>query len=255
MAESRGLADVAAEAVLLAGGGRAILLQVAHPAVAAGVAAHSRFATDPSARLRGTLTYVYAAVYGTPAQRALVKERVDRAHAAVRGPGYDALDPELQLWVAATLYDSMVVAHDAVLGPLDEAAAERVYREFGVLGSTLQVPVSRWPSNRAAFAEYFADASAALRVGDDARAIARRLLRPEAAAPWLRAVMPTVRLVTAGLLPPELRRAYGLPWSAGRERRLRLIRGAARRVYPLLPRGVRFGPRDRLLRGLDGPPL
>ena len=92
--------DVSAEGALLAGGGAAILLQVADPSVAAGVAKHSDFASRPLLRLRTTLTYVYAVVFGTESEALAVRAMVDRAHGPVAG----AFDPELQLWVAATLY-------------------------------------------------------------------------------------------------------------------------------------------------------
>src|SRR5215468_9059469 len=54
------------EAMLLLGAGpRALLLQLAHPSVAAGVAEHSDFRTDPWARLAGTLRSYLTIVYGT----------------------------------------------------------------------------------------------------------------------------------------------------------------------------------------------
>ena len=80
-----GMRDVAAEALLVAGGGRAILLQIAHPAVGRGVADHSDFASDPLGRLRATLTFVYATVYGSPDEVAAVQRAVNRAHASVPG--------------------------------------------------------------------------------------------------------------------------------------------------------------------------
>ena len=75
--------DVAAEAILLAGGGRAILLQIANPAVGAGVARHSDFANRPLDRFANTVTYAYATVFGTPDELAAVVERVNAAHRPV----------------------------------------------------------------------------------------------------------------------------------------------------------------------------
>jgi uncharacterized protein (DUF2236 family) len=81
----RGLYDIGAESVLLLGAGRSILLQVADPAIGHGVAEHSDFARRPLDRLRATMTYVYAVVYGSEEQLA-VRRKVNRAHATVRRP-------------------------------------------------------------------------------------------------------------------------------------------------------------------------
>ncbi|GAA4177333.1 oxygenase MpaB family protein [Gryllotalpicola koreensis] len=250
MGGTLGLADLAGEAVLLAGGGRAILMQIAHPAVGAGVAAHSGFARDPLARLRGTLTFSYAEVYGTDADRRAVRRTVNRAHGPVRGPGYSAFDPELQLWVFATLYDSTVTVWEQLFGPLDAASAERLYADFGSTVGGLQMPTDLWPADRAAFAAYWADASAGLVVTDDTRRVAAQLLYPASAPRWMRALMPTARLATAGFLPAELRSAYGMPWSGIRSLRFDALLAATRATYPRLPRRLRFWPRDVLLREL-----
>ncbi|MEO8908061.1 MAG: oxygenase MpaB family protein, partial [Microbacteriaceae bacterium] len=150
----RNLRDIAAEGVLLAGGGRAILLQIAYPGVGRGVAEHSDFASHPLDRLHATLTYAYAVVYGTDAEITAVRRRVNRAHASViggadaAGPEYSAYDPELQLWVAATLYDTAISLYERIFGTLDDETAELVYREYGALGTVLQVPPDAWPVDR-----------------------------------------------------------------------------------------------------------
>ena len=79
----QGIADFGAEGILLAGAGRAILLQLANPAVGRGVAEHSTFVDRPVNRLKGTLTYVYGVVYGTDVQVDAVRRRVNRAHVPV----------------------------------------------------------------------------------------------------------------------------------------------------------------------------
>ena len=85
---------VDAEGSILLGGGRALLLQLAHPKVAAGVAEHSDFEGDPLRRLRGTLEATYTIVFGTDEAAAEVADRVQRIHAHVTGPGYEANDPD-----------------------------------------------------------------------------------------------------------------------------------------------------------------
>lgn len=238
--------DVTAEGALLAGGGTAILLQVADPTVAAGVARHSDFATRPMLRLRTTLTFVYAVVFGDEAQIASVRAMVDRAHGPVRG----AIDPELQLWVAATLYRTGRDVDERIWGPLDLEAAERVYRENAVLGTTLQMPPELWPEDLAAFQAYWNEQVGRLMVTPDARRVVNDLLHPTALPWWLRPGMPLVRLLTAGLLPAPLRTAYGLPWSRMRERRFERVFGLLASVYRRLPRRLRHWPMRHYLGAL-----
>ena len=143
--QATGLERMAAEALPLVGAGRALLLQIAHPAVGRAVAEHSDFANRVMDRLHSTMTFVYASVFATPEEFALVRRAVNRAHVPVRAdadgtaPPYNAFDPELQLWVAATLYQTMTDLHERVFGPLPLAVAEQVYRAFTRTGLTLQV--------------------------------------------------------------------------------------------------------------------
>jgi uncharacterized protein (DUF2236 family) len=274
MGRPLGARDVGAEAVLVAGGGRAILLQIAHPAVGRGVVDHSDFASDPLRRLRSTLTFAYAAVYGSPEELAAVQRAVNRAHAPVHtsavhtravhagtvdasavhesapstdGPSYDAFDPHLQLWVAATLYDSAVTVYEHIFGPLDPESADRIYREYSVLGTALQVPAELWPADRAAFAEYWARTLPTLAVTDATRAVAFDLLHARRLPLWLRGAMPVARLVTAGLLPTPLVVEFGLPWNRRRQVRFDRVMRTTALVYPHLPAWLRHRPRNVLL--------
>lgn len=252
-----GLADIAAEGILLLGAGRAILLQIANPAVGHGVAAHSDFASRPLDRLQNTMTYVYAVVYGNPKQVTAVRRRVNRAHAPVRrgasdgSRGYSAFDPRLQLWVVATLYDTAVTVYERIYGPLDDASADRIYHDYAALGSALQVPKSLWPADRAAFKAYWNHQLQALETDEVTRRVAHDLLHPRGVPLWLRAGMPLARLVTAGLLPEAVRNSFVLPWSVGRQRRFDVVMQCCSAVYPLLPRRIRHGLRDYYLGQLD----
>jgi len=240
MAGARTLEEYAADGVLVLGGAAAILLQVADPVVARGVAEHSDFARRPMDRLRNTLRYVYAVGLGSAQQSRLAAGAVNRAHARVTG----ARDADRQLWVAATLHRVGITVHEAVAGPLPAALADEIYAAGERLGSALQLPPGLWPADRAAFDTYWMDAVAALEIGDDARGIARDLLRNRAIPWWTRPAMPLVRVVTSGLLPPEVREAYGLPWHPGRYRAaIRFVR-VLRRVTP---RRLRELPSRRLL--------
>jgi uncharacterized protein (DUF2236 family) len=240
------LSDVGRDALLVAGGGRAILLQIANPGVGRGVAAHSDFASRPLDRLHSTLTYVYAQAFGTEADKRAVTRRVNRAHAPVSGeatagtPAYSAFDPSLQLWVAATLYDTAVTVYELVYGPLAADEADQVYQDYAVLGAALQMPPELWPATRAEFGHYFDSEIATLEVTPEALAVSRDLLAGRALSPPLRAMMPLVRLVTAGLLDPRLRAMYGFHWTQRQQRRFDRVIGIVRVIWPPLPRGIRF---------------
>lgn len=241
---------VAREGALLTGGARAILLQVAHPAVGRAVADHSDFADRPLARLRATLVYVYGVTFGTPAEVEAVSSMVTAVHRKVRGPGYRATDPDLQLWVAATLYETALLIHRELFGPLEAGEAEAVYRQYALLATALQVPNRLWPADRAAFRAYWERMTATLEVGDHAREVADQLLYPDAAPLWMKSAMPLIRFLTAAWLPERIRRGYGLPWDERRQRHYELARRAAAAAYPRLPLVVRKAPKTWYLHDL-----
>ena len=244
--------DIASEALTLAGGGRALLLQIAHPAVGRGVVEHSDFATRLMDRFDGTMLYLTASMFGTPDELRAIRRIVNRAHAPVRGggsdaPAYNAYDPDLQLWVAATLYQTMMELHRRVFGPLTDAQADQVYRDMTSALSNLQLSPDRWPGTRAAFETYWNELVATLSVDADVLAVSRQILHPTAVPWWFRPSAPLLRLVTAGLLPESVRAQFRLPWGERRQRRFDRLFRWTRVLYPRLPLRLRHLPRDRYL--------
>lgn len=256
MARQFGISDIAPESAILAGAGRAILLQLANPGVGYGVARHSNFATDPLKRLNGTLSYIYALSNGTPEQQRLVKSRVQRAHLPVTGvqtqahPAYSASDPNLQLWVAATLYDSGTQSYDAVFPTLPPADADAVYRDYGRLGTALGMPAELWPATRTDFSLYWDQQLKNLRVDDTVKAVAKELMAAKAAPWWLKPMMPLVRLLTAGLLPITVREMYGFTWSSRQEKLLTTIFSLTSVLVRVTPRRIRHAPMHYYLKRL-----
>ncbi len=237
------MAGIAAEGILLAGGMCAILLQVAHPAVARGVARHSNFTWRAMDRLRATMTYVYAMTFGDPEERRVIRDHVNRVHRGVNGPGYDAFDPDLQLWVAATLYHTSRMLYERWVGHLDRDTAEAAYRQYRVLGVALQMRDDQWPADQAAFRSYWKDTLDRLQVTDAARGVCHDLFHPRCIPAWMRAAMPLNRLITGGLLPERLRDAYGIEWNARRAWRFHAFSNGTRLIYPHLPRTIRQLPK------------
>lgn len=247
---------LAREAVVLAGAGAAVLLQVAHRPVGAGVAHHSDFAADPLRRLRHTLQFVYAAVLpeAEPA-RERIAAWVGAAHAPVRGTdsggrAYSAVDPPSQLWVTATLYWAAEQARWRIWGVLEPEDAERIYRDYAVLGTLLGMPAGLWPSDRAAFDRYWQAAVVRLEVTEHAQGITRDLFSAEHAPWWLRRMMPVVRFVTTGMLPGRVRTELGLDWDGVDSRREARLWAAVRAVYPVLPCRLRQLPAALVVRSL-----
>jgi uncharacterized protein (DUF2236 family) len=250
------------EAMLLLGAGpRALLLQLAHPAVAAGVNDHSDFRADPWRRLSGTLRSYLTIVYGTTAAARGEIRRLNALHRDITGPGYTARDPVLSLWVHATLVDStMEVAH-AWLEPLSRDRRATYYLETRPVGRAFGVPENLLPADLDAFEAYLASMLAPggdVRVSPVARELAWAVLHPPLAplAPWLATVPSELYAWTLwpsiGLLPPTVREDYELRWGP-RERLVSAwLVGAWRAWRPLLPATFRQMPKalaaDRRMR-------
>jgi uncharacterized protein (DUF2236 family) len=238
---------VVREGILLAGGGCATILQVAHPAVGQGVADHSDFAERPLDRLAGTLRYVYGVVFGTREEARRISNAVRAMHRSVRGPGYDASDPDLQVWVAATLFHTGMQLYGDFFGPLTERDADECYRQYAVFATALGCPADAWPADRERFDAYWTETVATLRVNAAGRAVARELLRPAHPPVVLRPTIPVSRFVTVGLLPEPIRAELDLSWSPRDERMLRAGIRAAAPVYRHLPVAVRQAPKTYYL--------
>jgi uncharacterized protein (DUF2236 family) len=241
------------EAILLLGGGRALLMQVAHPLVAAGVSAYSDFRQDPLRRLRRTLDLMLTLVFADGASAVRAVRAIEQAHARVRGvldhdagpfrrgTRFDAGDPALLLWVHATLVDSALAVYERLVAPLSPAERAQYYGDSRVVTRLFGVPDGRVPSTPAAFEAYMTATidGPELAVGDAARAIAEAVLHPSVPL-FLRPAFGAAPFFTAGLLPPALRARYGLTWDARRERALDAWAAFTRRLLPALPARYRL---------------
>jgi uncharacterized protein (DUF2236 family) len=232
------------EMALLLGGGRALLMQLAHPSVAAGVAEHSGFPDHAFERLWRTLDTSLEIAFGDTEQSARAAERVNAVHRRVQGSSYDALDPELLLWVHATTVDSALAAHDLFVGGLSGSERERYYREMKRQAVLFQIPPAVLPGNLGEFRRYMARQLPRLEVTDEARGLAADVLSPPVPLS-LRPAASAFRQITVGMLPEPLRDAYGLPWGGLRRRALGATGALTRRLLPVLPDLIRRWPHVR----------
>ncbi len=231
------------ENVLFLGGGRALLMQLAHPSVAAAVDEHSDFRIRPLTRLRRTVRLTMAIVFGDRETALAAARTVNRVHGRVRGSGYRALDPELLLWVHATLVDSALVTYEAFVKRLGPAERDEFYQEMKLVGELLGIPRALFPETVADFEGYIARqiAEGTVRVGPVARDLAGLVVRPRVLRLPRRLFVP-LEVVTAGLLPDALREQYGLPWGRARRAAFRLAVRSVPRVVALTPPIVRVWP-------------
>ncbi len=240
--------------MLLAGGPAALLLQVAHPLVAAGVAEHSDFAGDPLRRLHGTLNATLTVTFGDTAQAQDAAAYVGERHRSVRGAlpvatgslpagtPYRATDPDLALWVFATLVWTALVVTDGFLRPVPAEERDAYYQDMTEFARLFGVPRSALPHDYAGLHRYVhCQLDTVLAVGATAQRLAGQILFPDPplVAPPARALP---ALLAAGVLPGSLRAQYGLRWGLGDRLAFRGLQQAARRTLPLLPAAARYWP-------------
>ncbi len=235
------------ERALLLLGPRALLMQLAHPRVAAGVDEHSDFRVHPFRRLARTMTLNLNSVFGDTRTALAAVRRINGAHEKVRGVGYSAMDADLLTWVMATLVDSAVLGYETFVEPLDDAEKDRFYAEARSVGRLLGTPQSAMPPDFRALRRYVdaVIASGEVGVDDVGRGAARDTLYPPRVWFVPRPVFDSVALLTAAFLPDALRVQYGMPWSARRRAAVEAFVQLTRSVVPRLPPSLRYVPQAR----------
>ena len=252
---------VNAERLVLLGWSRAILLQMAHPLIAAGVADHSHFRASPLtavSRLRGTVRAMLALTFGDAITHGHAIAGIQAIHRRVKGElreatgafaagtRYSAEDPALLLWVHATLIESVLLVYDRLVGPLSVSDRDEYCHEAADVALALGAHDSELPRSWAALEGYLAGeyASGRIAVGSDARMIVEAVLFPPLAAisgpfAWLN------RLLTLGLLPDHVREQYGYAWNDRRARQLRRACSLLRGTRRVMPHAIAWWPEAR----------
>ena len=247
--------------MVLLGWTRAILLQAAHPLIAAGIADHSQFRSSGRAavnRLRATVRAMLALAFGDAASHArsidIIRQVHRRIHGTLRvptgvfpaGARYSAEDPALVLWVHATQIESVLMVYEMLFGELTAAERDAYCDEAAEvaieLGAHPELVPRSWPALCSYLeAEY---ASGRIAVGPDARAISDALLFPPmTAVPW--PLTWVNRVITIGLLPAAVRDQYRYGWSDTRAKQFARVMALMRGVHRVSPRALVWWPEAR----------
>ncbi|MEX2274802.1 MAG: oxygenase MpaB family protein [Actinomycetota bacterium] len=235
------------EVTVLFGGARALLLQSAHPLVVAGARQTGMFQRNPWKRLQRTLLLQYTLTFGTRAQADAAAERINAVHGPVHGidevtgKRYDALDPELLLWVHAVLVDSALLFERLTIGRLDDVGRQRFHDEQKLAAEFCRVPRDMIPATIADLRAYLRDMLVGdqLLVTDDARTVAGLFAHPPAEAEW-KPVLRAVSWWAFGTLPSRLREGYGVRWNRAKQATLRSSLAGVKLGHRAIPPKYRY---------------
>ncbi len=244
--------EVHRERVMALSGGRSLLMMAAHPVAWQGFFRSTASLDEPYERLARAATVLQVITWGDRARADRMTAYVRKAHRGARGTladgtPYRADDPELLLWILASIVDSALVVFERWVRPLDDAERERYWQDWRLVGKLFAIPYKRSPRTYDDFRAYV-DGMVAheLEVVPEARALSRKVVLEPPVPARYRPLVEVANTVTAGTLPVRVRRMYGLSWDPVREVGLRVNAEWSKRVLlPLLPGGLRLTPGAR----------
>lgn len=246
---------IASEAVINLGGTRAVLMQIAHPLVAMGVSEHSSYMTDPFGRAKHTFILGQMLTFGSTHTAREAARTINRLHTHVHGnlsdaagtyssgTHYRASDPELLLWVFATLIDTILYTYPIFIGPLSLQEQEQYYQESKTLGHLLGLSQAYMPEKVQDLRHYVSEMvhSDRLAATPQSRQLAQQVLFPPTPA-FLRPLLHINALITSALLPQPIREIYGIEWSSRQQRAFELSMRGLRTVVQWFPLSLRLLP-------------
>lgn len=254
MGDNNILRRIHGERVLLAGGQRSLVMQLAHPLVAAAVADHSDFPERALERLNRTLDLTLSLVHGSSEKAERAAAHIRTVHRRVSGVAetgggmtpYRAGDPKLLLWVHATVVDTTMLVYRHFVGPLSAREERTYYEAMKEPARLLGVPDRVLPPDLPSFRTYVREmvAGPELHATNASRSLVASVLRPPIRLS-LRPVTEATRLVTLALLPERIRTLFGLGAGAPARLTLAATSGASRLLLPLLPAVIRTFPQAR----------
>ena len=233
-------------------GPAAVLLQIAHPRVAQGVAEHSDFRGDALGRLKRTLTTVNSIAFGTHEGAEHMRQRMTAVHQRVQGdtadgvpgkPRYSAFEPDLLMWVLATLIDASFKGYEFVWGPLSLERREHFYRDFRKFGTYFGLDEKEGPQNHAEFVDYFDAMLKNDLLGSHALCaeVAAAVVRPP--APWYNHLLGMlVDFLPIETVPSAIRDRLQLKSTYSTRARMAMLRTMAPLAFRVLPKRLTYYP-------------
>ena len=243
------------EPIVALSGPRALLMQAAHPVAFAGFFQSTGALDDPHARLRRTANVLRLITYGSGQAADLATARVRAVHRRVRGrlsepsgrfpagTQWAADDPDLLLWIIATLVDSALLVHDRYVGGLARAERQAYWEDYRVVGALFGLRPSDMPPSIEGLETYIEDMldGDTLQVSPAARELAIEIVLQPPVPLRVRPLLELANFVTIGLLPGTIRRQYGFGWDPVRGLMLRVGAEYSKRLLmPMLPQRVRY---------------
>jgi uncharacterized protein (DUF2236 family) len=251
------LRRVQREHVVALSGPRALLMQAAHPVAFTGFFMSTGALEDPYSRLQRTARVLDTITWGSRADADTATAAVRRIHATKRGTLPEAVgkfpagtpwaadDPELLLWILATLTDSAWIVHQRYVRPLTRSERDSYWRDMQVMGRLFGMSDTDMPDSSVELETYVRDmiAGDVLHVSEQARELGIQVVLNPPVPLLARPLLELANFVTVGLLPGKIRRQYRLGWDPMRAVTLRIGAESARRLLvPALPGRVRYRP-------------
>jgi uncharacterized protein (DUF2236 family) len=230
------------EMMTLFGGARALLMQAAHPLIAAGARQTGSYRRDPWARLIRTVMLQNLITFGRASAATEAIDRINKLHRAIKGVDpvtgewYDALDYEQLLWVHIALEVSTVRFYELTVAPLTDAERNQYHEENKLAAELLWLPREYVPDTYPDTEAYVDDmiGSGRLVYTDVAEEVAD-LIFGAAVPARIKPIWKFVAFAAAGTLDPRLRAFYGVRWSGAQQRWLDTNLQFLRTVRPLVP--------------------
>jgi uncharacterized protein (DUF2236 family) len=240
------------EYVVALSGPRALLMQATHRKAFKGFFAHTGSLDEPYERLSRTALVMDTIAFGDRRTADRMTRRVRAMHRRVRwevdGETYGADDPDLLLWILATLVDSALVVYQRYVRRLSRDERQAYWDDYKVVGTLFGLERDEMPETIEDFDAYMQTMlrSGELGLTDEARELAKDIVLSPPVPLWARPLLETANQITVGLLPKPVRAMYGFWWDPARDLAIRAGAQYTRRlVIPFLPTAVRHVPSAR----------
>ncbi|KAL1850048.1 hypothetical protein Plec18167_008251 [Paecilomyces lecythidis] len=246
LSKMKELPNILQEGILFMGGGVAILLQAAIPGAVKEPQESKDLAANLLNNIQTTTSYICCLTFGSKEQRKTLLDTINRGEHPLNGS-----DPIFRLWVVATLYATATDIYQRIYGRVDYRTAERVYKEYTLIVTALNIPSELWPKDRQKFWTYWDDTVENIRACPFKGLEKDLVLNFKRLPGWIRLMKPFLRVLTSEMLPPNVRKGYGLKSSTARRALYRVTMGFAVAIYPTFPKSIRSYPQRFYLKKIE----